>query len=94
MKSHDESKCRRKKARIEGQARRFAEVRSAKPAQKYGNKGPNTKANTTNKREMKNMLQQVFSVWNHNAKGKGKGKGMFVKRGLGKGKGKGKGKGI
>ncbi len=107
MQSH-ESKSRRRKARIEGQARRFSEVQrsmaqSAKPALKYGNKGPNTKANTTNKREMKNMLQQVFSVWNHNAKGKGKGKGTFGKgkgkgtfgkRGLGKGKGKGKGEGI
>jgi hypothetical protein len=49
-------------------------AQSAKPAQKYGDKGPNTNASMTNKREMKNMIQQVLSVCNHDAKGKEKGK--------------------
>jgi hypothetical protein len=98
MLPHDESKSRRKQAKFQGQASRFAEAQrsvaqSGKTVKKYGNKGPNTKANTSDKREMKSMLHQIFTVWNHNAKGKGKGKGCGRgkngKGGLGKGKGKG-----
>ena len=91
---HFESKARRKTARAEGQARRFSEAqrsisKCAKAADTYGSKGPNTKANTSDKREMKSMLQRIFTVYNVKGKGKGKGKGTTWTDGSGKGKGKG-----